>query len=95
MKILGRGMGNTVDREQATPHGIGSTNGANRDNAAALGTDANSRKGPGYPQDELMMMMPMDAAVAKPQNNNLAPGWSAMMQGMDDDACKSAPTGSV
>lgn len=26
--------------------------------------------------------MPMDAAVAKPQNNNLAPGWSAMMQGM-------------
>lgn len=56
---MGRGMGNTVDREQATAHGIGPTNGANRDNAAALGTDANSLKGPGYPQDELMMM-PME-----------------------------------
>lgn len=78
---MGRGMGNTVDREQATPHGIGPTNAANRETAAALGTDANSRKGHGYPQDELMMM-PMDAAVAKPQNNNLAPGWSSMMQGM-------------
>jgi len=28
------------------------------------------------------MMMQMDAAVAKPENNYLSPGWSAMMQGM-------------
>ena len=37
---------------------------------------------PGYPQDEMMMMMVMDEAVAKPENNGLAPGWSSMLQGM-------------
>jgi hypothetical protein len=78
---LGRGMGNTVDRDQATSHSIGQTNDQNRTSATPLGTDSNSQKGPGYPQDQLMMM-PMDAAVAKPENNHLAPGWSAMMQGM-------------
>jgi manganese oxidase len=36
---------------------------------------------PGYPQDD-MMMMPMDEAVAKPENYGLAPGWSASLQGM-------------
>ena len=37
---------------------------------------------PAYPQDAMMMMMPMDAAVAKPENNYLAPNWSAALQGM-------------
>lgn len=36
---------------------------------------------PGYPQDALMMM-PMDEAVAKPENNGLPPGWSAGLAGM-------------
>lgn len=77
---MGRGMGNTVDREQATSHSIGQTD-RPRNVATPLGQDPNSKRGPGYPQDELMMMN-IDAAVAKPQNNYLAPGWSAMMQGM-------------
>jgi len=29
-----------------------------------------------------MMMMPMDAAVAKPENNGLKPGWSGALAGM-------------
>jgi manganese oxidase len=77
---MGRGMGNTVDAEQAQSHSIGHTPRA-RNIATPLGQDPNSQRGPGYPQDELMMMQ-VDAAVAKPQNNYLAPGWSAMMQGM-------------
>jgi hypothetical protein len=40
------------------------------------------KKVPGYPQDEMMMMMIMDKSVAKPENNGLAPGWSSMLQGM-------------
>ncbi len=78
---MGRGMGNTVDRDQATPHSIGHTAGDNSQAESTLGKDANSRKGPGYPQDQLMMM-PMDAAVARPENNYLAPQWSSMLQGM-------------
>jgi len=78
---MGRGMGNTVDRDQPTSHSVGQTNAPNRTTSAPLGADPNSQKGPGYPQDQLMMM-PMDAAVAKPENNYLAANWSAMMQGM-------------
>jgi manganese oxidase len=79
---LGRGMGNTVDREQPTSHSVGHPAGSgDRTIATSLGTDPNSQRGPGYPQDQLMMMQ-MDASVAKPQNNYLAPGWSSMMQGM-------------
>lgn len=79
---MGRGMGNTVDRDQATSHSIGQTDKTSeRTNSTALGADKNSEKGPGYPQDDLMMM-PMDAAVAKPENNYLAPGWSGALAGM-------------
>jgi hypothetical protein len=79
---MGRGMGNTVDRDQATSHSIGQTDKTpERTTNTALGTDPNSEKGPGYPQDDLMMM-PMDAAVAKPENNYLAPGWSGALAGM-------------
>lgn len=46
-----------------------------------LGSDANSKAAPGYPQDATMAM-PMDAAVAKPENNGLAPNWSGAFQGM-------------
>ncbi len=79
---MGRGMGNTVDRDQATSHSIGQTDKSpQRTTNTALGADKNSEKGPGYPQDDLMMM-PMDAAVAKPENNYLAPGWSGALAGM-------------
>lgn len=79
---MGRGMGNTVDRDQATSHSVGQTDKTpGRTQNTALGTDKNSEKGPGYPQDDLMMM-PMDAAVAKPENNYLAPGWSGALAGM-------------
>lgn len=79
---MGRGMGNTVDRDQATSHSIGQTNKSpERTTNTTLGSDLNSEKGPGYPQDDLMMM-PMDAAVAKPENNYLAPGWSGALAGM-------------
>ena len=37
---------------------------------------------PGYPQDDMMMMMMMDKEVAKPETNGLAPGWTASMMGM-------------
>jgi manganese oxidase len=47
---------------------------------AASGSEEKKRT-PGYPQDD-MMMMPMDEAVAKPENYGLAPGWSASLQGM-------------
>lgn len=79
---MGRGMGNTVDRDQPTSHSIGQRDKTpERMTNTALGTDKNSEKGPGYPQDDLMMM-PMDAAVAKPENNYLAPGWSGALAGM-------------
>ena len=79
---MGRGMGNTADRDQATSHSVGQTDKAQERTAnTALGADPNSEKGPGYPQDDLMMMS-MDAAVAKPENNYLAPGWSGALAGM-------------
>ena len=79
---FGRGMGNTADREQATSHSLGQTdNSTERTANTALGADKNSEKGPGYPQDDLMMMS-MDAAVAKPENNYLVPGWSGALAGM-------------
>ena len=79
---MGRGMGNTVDREQPISHSVGQAGTpAERADNTPLRADRNSRKGPGYPQDD-MMMMPIDAAVAKPANNYLKPGWSASLQGM-------------
>ena len=45
------------------------------------GNVEDKKRVPGYPQDD-MMMMPMDEAVAKPENYGLAPGWSASLQGM-------------
>ncbi|MBX3279090.1 MAG: multicopper oxidase domain-containing protein [Acidobacteria bacterium] len=36
---------------------------------------------PGYPQDEMMMMV-VDESVVKPENYGLAAGWSASLQGM-------------
>jgi hypothetical protein len=72
---FGRGMGNTADREQNVSNVIHQDQDANSKLAGSLKTQ------PGYPQDA-MMMMPMDAAVAKPENNYLAPGWSASLSGM-------------
>jgi FtsP/CotA-like multicopper oxidase with cupredoxin domain len=75
---MGRGMGIASDRERAVSAGIGPQHehhGASPDQEA-------KKRVPGYPQDEMMMMMIMDEAVAKPENNGLAPGWSSMLQGM-------------
>ncbi len=69
---MGRGMG-TAQREQAQSHSIGQDQDKSRQSP--------ERKVPGYPQDAFMMM-PTDAAVAKPETNYLAPGWSASVQGM-------------
>jgi hypothetical protein len=78
---LGRGMGNTADREQKISNLIGHT-----DDKQAPGTSQPTPTPPtdlqpGFPQDD-MMMMPMDAAVAKPENNGLPPGWSGALAGM-------------
>ncbi|HEY9684295.1 MAG TPA: multicopper oxidase domain-containing protein [Oculatellaceae cyanobacterium] len=85
---LGRGLGITADREQNTSHVIGHTTENVSPNteqslssSPSLGSDANTKTAVGYPQDATMMM-PMDAAVARPENNGLAPGWSAALQGM-------------
>ncbi|CAN5210424.1 hypothetical protein BH10CYA1_BH10CYA1_43490 [soil metagenome] len=72
---LGRGMGNTADHEQKISNLIGHPE-------SAMQTPAPPTElAPGFPQDD-MMMMPMDAAVAKPENNGLAPGWSGALAGM-------------
>lgn len=68
---MGRGMGNTADREQKISNLVGRTDEGKPPTELP----------PGYPQDD-MMMMPMDAAVAKPENNYLPPGWSGALAGM-------------
>lgn len=44
-------------------------------------SEEQKRQVPGYPQDDMMMMI-VDDAVDKPENYDLAPGWSASLQGM-------------
>jgi hypothetical protein len=63
-----------------TDHGGTSMSGMSRE--AKISPDAN--RVPGFPQDAYMEspMMAMDAAVSKPENYGLAPGWSGYMQGM-------------
>ncbi len=83
---LGRGLGISADREQNTSHAIGHTGNSaspevSLESSPQLGSDANSKAAPGYPQDATMAM-PMDAAVAKPENNGLAANWSGAFQGM-------------
>jgi manganese oxidase len=48
--------------------------------AVAL-TEEEKKKIPGYPQDEMMMMI-VDDEVVKPETWGLAPGWTASMMGM-------------
>jgi len=48
--------------------------------AVAL-TEEEKKKVPGYPQDEMMMMI-VDDEVVKPETWGLAPGWTASMMGM-------------
>lgn len=71
---LGRGMSNTADRERNISHRIHQ----NQEQNVGVAEDVKSK--PGYPQDA--MMMPMDNAVAKPETNYLAPGWSGSLAGM-------------
>jgi manganese oxidase len=72
---LGRGLGVSADRERSVSTMVGQQHGADADQQA-------KKSVPGFPQDEMMTMMIMDEAVARPENNYLAPGWSSMMQGM-------------
>ncbi len=48
---------------------------------AVVLTEEDKKKVPGYPQDDLMMMI-VDDDVAKPETWLLAPGWTASMMGM-------------
>lgn len=75
---MGRGMGITADRERAVSNAVGSQEPQMSENSNMEA----KKKVPGYPQDDMMMKMIMDEAVAKPENNNLPPGWSASLQGM-------------
>jgi hypothetical protein len=93
---MGRGMGVTADRERATTNAVGPQQMSGRQTPAQQDMSGHKMSGqqmagdtemqakklvPGYPQDD-MMMMAMDDAVAKPENNGLAPSWSAALQGM-------------
>jgi hypothetical protein len=84
---FGRGMGMT-SQEQNISNTVGRRGdqaGQGDQNQHQHGTQSGNvedkKRVPGYPQDD-MMMMPMDEAVAKPENYGLAPGWSASLQGM-------------
>ena len=88
---LGRGMGITADREQATSNAVRPQQASGQQMAGhdmsqhqMPGDQSMETKKlvPGYPQDDMMMMMVIDEAVAKPETNGLAPGWSASLQGM-------------
>jgi hypothetical protein len=75
---MGRGMGIATDRERAVSAMVGPQQ---HQHGAEMDQEA-KKKVPGYPQDDMMMMMIMDEAVARPETNGLAPGWSSMLQGM-------------
>jgi len=88
---LGRGMGITADREQATSNAVrpqqatGQQMSGHDMSQHQMSSDQSmeaKKLVPGYPQDDMMMMMVIDEAVAKPEANGLAPGWSASLQGM-------------
>jgi ribosomal protein L37AE/L43A len=48
---------------------------------AVVLSEEDKKKVPGYPQDDMMMMI-VDDEVAKPETWGLAPGWTASMMGM-------------
>jgi manganese oxidase len=69
---LGRGIGITTT-EKSVSHAVGQTpheHGAETPPAARV---------PGFPQD---MWMTMDDAVASPETEGMAPGWTGAMMGM-------------
>jgi hypothetical protein len=74
---LGRSLGVAATREKETSNMVAQ----HEQHAAALDQEAKKRV-PGYPQDDMMIMMQMDEAVAKPETYGLAPGWSASVMGM-------------
>ncbi|HEY9760595.1 MAG TPA: multicopper oxidase domain-containing protein [Oculatellaceae cyanobacterium] len=78
---MGRGMGNTADREQKVSNLVGRTDDKQSPTTTQMTPTPPTDLPPGFPQDD-MMMMPMDAAVAKPENNGLPPGWSGGLTGM-------------
>ena len=77
---FGRGMG-MAEREKATSNSVGQQMAGQHQMPSDPQIEAKKRV-PGYPQDEMMMMMVMDESVAKPETNGLAPGWSSAFQGM-------------
>jgi len=76
---FGRGMGDSTEKERNTSNIVGpSPKGSPQ---ASPQTASNGRKRvPGYPQDDMVMIM--DREVAKPHTYGLPPGWTASMMGM-------------
>jgi hypothetical protein len=77
---FGRGMG-MAEREKATSNSVGQQMAGQHQMPSDPQMEAKKRV-PGYPQDEMMMMMVMDESVAKPETNGLTTGWSSAVQGM-------------
>ena len=74
---LGRGMGMTT-REKPISNLVGQKELEQHQHHDIPPMKAKQRV-PGFPQD---MWMPMDEAVAKPENYGMAQGWSGAIQGM-------------
>lgn len=81
---LGRAVGLGAEHERPTTNMrlAGQNTAPGMENAQRMAhaqRSATAAQVPGYPQD---MMMPIDAAVAKPETYGLAPGWSGGVTGM-------------
>jgi FtsP/CotA-like multicopper oxidase with cupredoxin domain len=79
---LGRGMG-TATTEKPVSNAVGSQaadpHAGHGDPSAARPASPSTGRVPGFPQD---MWMTMDDAVASPETEGMAPGWTGAMMGM-------------
>ncbi|MBI3693438.1 MAG: copper oxidase [Acidobacteria bacterium] len=75
---LGRGLGETANRERPTTILVGQAQDAQQDHAQHE-HGAQDKMVPGFPQD---MWMTMDDEVAKPETYGLRPTWTGAMMGM-------------
>ena len=76
---LGRGLGETANRERATTVLVGQSQAAQQEQAHHQHGAEGSKPVPGFPQD---MWMTMDDEVAKPETYGLRPTWTGAMMGM-------------
>ena len=75
---LGRGLGETANRERATTVLVAQAQAQQQQEHAPHGAEG-SKLVPGFPQD---MWMTMDDEVAKPETYGLRPTWTGAMMGM-------------